>query len=182
MPHFGWLHSSTFGGKSASKAVLEQMGLLLAPLQLGFGTSMGAESAHAARTYLHHLPPFHILVKLDFKNALNTIRRDKMLEALMESIPELFSMSFPVTLCLLPCSFTRPPCNRLRGSNKMIPLLVCLTIHSLITHLKTEFRVFYFNDNTVGEAEAEVLQDSVHLMPGRPLRSASQLCRDGTDL
>ena len=56
---------------------------------------MGAEAAaHAARPYLHHLPLNYTLVKLDFKYAFNTIRRDKMLEATSESIPELFLYVF----------------------------------------------------------------------------------------
>ena len=56
---------------------------------------MGAEAAaHATRTYRHHLPLDHTIVKLDFKNAFNTIRQDKMLEAAKKSILELFSYIF----------------------------------------------------------------------------------------
>ena len=55
--------------------------------------SLGAEAAaHVARTYLRHFPLDHILVNLDFKNAFNTIKRDKVLEAARESIPELFPL------------------------------------------------------------------------------------------
>ena len=109
--------------KVASTAVLEQMGLLLASLQLGFGMSMGAEAAaHAARTYLHHLPPDHILVKLDFKNAFNIIRRDKMLEAVRESRLELFPyviscLSSPSTLFL-----HKTTLQSAEGSNRAISL------------------------------------------------------------
>ena len=39
------------------------------------------------------------------------------------------------------------------------PLLFCLTIHPLITHLKSEFKVCYLDDDTISGAEAEVLQD-----------------------
>lgn len=82
--------------------------------------SLGAEAAaHVARTYLHHFPPDHILVNLDFKNAFNTIKRDEVLEAARESIPELFPLkSSLVTPYLPPFSFTRRPCNRLRGSGR----------------------------------------------------------------
>ena len=105
--HCGWFTLRRFEAKVASRAVWERKGLFLAPLQLGFGTSMGAEAAaHAARTYLHHLPLNHTLVKLDFKNAFNTIRRDKMLEAARESRPELFPYVFS---CLLLTFYPFPP-------------------------------------------------------------------------
>ena len=63
---------------------MKKMGLLLSAVQLGFGTPLGAEAAaHAVWLY-------SVLVKLDFKNAFNSIRRDKMLEAVKQHIPELF--------------------------------------------------------------------------------------------
>ena len=152
-----------FEAKVASRAVRERMGLLLAPLQLGFGTSMGTEAAaYAARTYLNHLPLDHTLVKLDFKNAFNTIRRDKMLEAARESIPELFPFVFscyfsPSTLFLH--KTTLQSAEGVQQGDPLGPLLFCLTIHPLITHLKSEFRVFYLDDGTIRGAEAEVLQE-----------------------
>ena len=48
-------------------------------------------AVHAIRQYLHQLPSDHAMVKLDFKNAFNTLRRDSMLEALSNNIPELFA-------------------------------------------------------------------------------------------
>ena len=55
--------------KVASRSVMERMGQYLAPLQLGYGTPLGAEAAvHASRSYLHLLPSDHVLLKLDFRN------------------------------------------------------------------------------------------------------------------
>ena len=147
----------------ASRAVLERMGSLLAPLQLGFGTSLGAEAAvHSARVYLHHLLPDHVLLKLDFRNAFNSIRRDKVLEAARESIPELFHYVFscysaPSTLFLH--GTTLQSAEGVQQGDPLGPLLFCLTIHPLITPLKSEFRVFYLDDGTIGGAEEEVLRD-----------------------
>ncbi len=77
--------------KMAGNAVMQRMGSLLAPLQLGYGTPLGAEAAaHSARVYLEDLPDDNVLFKLDFKNAFNSIRRDKMLEAAREAVPEMF--------------------------------------------------------------------------------------------
>ena len=65
-------------------------GALLAPRQLGYGTPHGAEAAvHAARLFLDNLQPNEVILKLDFKNAFNTIRRDKMLKAVRSLAPDL---------------------------------------------------------------------------------------------
>ena len=48
---------------------------LLVPLQLGFGTSCGAEAAaYSSHLYLHNMPSTNLFLKLDFKNALNSLR------------------------------------------------------------------------------------------------------------
>ena len=39
---------------------------------------------HASRMFLNNLKPSDAIVKLDFSNAFNSIRRDKMLEAVQE--------------------------------------------------------------------------------------------------
>ena len=60
---------------------------LLAPRQLGYG---GAEAAvHAARIHLGQLQDDHALVKLDFRNAFNSVHRDKMLEAVEGLVPSI---------------------------------------------------------------------------------------------
>lgn len=68
--------------KVAGDMVIDDMSKLLAPRQLGYGISGGAEAAvHATQLYLNNLESGQVLVKLDFQNAFNSIRRDKMLEA-----------------------------------------------------------------------------------------------------
>ena len=39
------------------------------------------------------------------------------------------------------------------------PLLFCLVIQPLILQLKSEFRLFYLDDGTIGGSEPEVLED-----------------------
>ena len=79
--------------KCAGARVMEVMGDLLAPFQLGYGTLLGAEAAvHSARTYLHNLQPGHLILKLDFKNAFNTIRHDKMLLTVKERVPDSYPL------------------------------------------------------------------------------------------
>ena len=81
--------------KVASGAVRAEMSALLAPTQLGFGVREGVEAAiHAARQYLHLLPQDYAIIKLDFRNAFNSVRRDKMLSAVLDLAPELYQFVY----------------------------------------------------------------------------------------
>ena len=67
----------------AGNKVMKEMGVLLAPRQLGFGVKGGAGAAvHAVRLYLQDPDPRKAVLKLDFKNAFITIHRDWMLKAI----------------------------------------------------------------------------------------------------
>ena len=80
--------------KCANKYVTEKLAAQLAPIQLGIGIPGGAEAAvHALRRYAEDLPNDHIIVKLDFTNAFNTLRRDEMLEAIWREVPEIYNFA-----------------------------------------------------------------------------------------
>ena len=60
--------------KCANKYATAKLASHFAPIQLGIGTPGGAEAAiHAVRRYAENLPKDYIIVKLDFKNAFNTL-------------------------------------------------------------------------------------------------------------
>ena len=65
---------------------------LLVPCQLGLGTPRGAEILiHSVRDYLdgvNHSPGQEI-IKIDYRNAFNSIRRDHILCCVSDTIPEL---------------------------------------------------------------------------------------------
>ena len=77
--------------KTACKAVTVKMAERFLPVQLGFGVPRATESAvHAARQYLSKLQPGYGLLKLDFSNAFNSIRRDVMFATVLREMPELY--------------------------------------------------------------------------------------------
>ena len=81
--------------KCAGNHVMKAMGTLVAPHQLGYGVPLGAEAAvHAARIFLHNLQPGQLIMKLDFRNAFNSLRRDKMVTLVEELVPELLPWYF----------------------------------------------------------------------------------------
>jgi len=46
---------------------------------------------HSARRYLDSLPPGHIVVKLDFSNAFNSLNRSDMLYAVADRMLEIYA-------------------------------------------------------------------------------------------
>jgi len=63
---------------------------LLAPRQLGFGVPGGVEAAvRAARRYLDNMQQGQLFLKIDFRNAFNTLCRDAILEVIAKHFPEL---------------------------------------------------------------------------------------------
>ena len=68
----------------------EKLAPFLSPLQVVVGVKGGMEAAvHAARLFLDkQLEEGKALLKVDFKNAFNSLRRDSILKAVNASIPE----------------------------------------------------------------------------------------------
>jgi len=66
----------------------------LAPSQLGFGIAGEAEAAvRAVRRYIDNMMPRYVFVKINFKNAFNTLKRDSILEAVAKYFPELLAFA-----------------------------------------------------------------------------------------
>ena len=154
-------------GKCACAFLSEDMSSFLSPLQVGFGTSMGAEAAvHAGRAYLSKLDEGQLLLKLDFCNAFNCIRRDKMLLATLDKAPRLFPLAFSAyrdPSLLFFGSHTIKSSEGVQQGDPLGPLLFCLTIHDLIVNLKSEFKVFYLDDGTLGGSVEEVKSNFLYL-------------------
>jgi len=143
--------------KLAGHKIMEEMGELLAPRQLGYGVRGGAESAvHAARLYLQDLDPSKAILKLDFKNAFNSIHRDKVLAAVLEHAHSLYPFLHSV--------YSSPSSlfwgDRILQSSEGVqqgdplgPLMFCLCIHHMVSELQSELSFFYLDDGTLGGSE-----------------------------
>ena len=74
--------------KCANKYPTANLASHFAPIQLGVGMPGGAEAAiHSVRRYIENLPKDYIIVRLDFKNAFKTLKRNTMLEAIRRELP-----------------------------------------------------------------------------------------------
>ena len=149
--------------KIAGRKVMEDVTDLLAPRQLGYGVSGGAEAAvHAAKVYITNLRPEDVLVKLDFRNAFNSIRRDKMLEAVQTLAPEIYPFVHSVyssESTLLWGDKSIQSSEGVQQGDPLGPLLFCLAIHHHGTQLSSEFCVMYLDDITLGGSPEAVQHD-----------------------
>ena len=139
------------------------MSALLAPTQLGFGVRGGVEAAiHAARQYLHLLPPDYAIIKLDFRNAFYSVCRDKMLSAVLDLAPELYQFVYS--------AYSAPSSlywgdkillsqERIQQGNPLGPLLFCLVIFRIQSRLVSQLRLLYLDDITLGGSLAQIEHD-----------------------
>ncbi len=74
--------------KLACSSVIEELGPLLRPKQMGFGTQCGTEAiVHSVRQFMS--ADKGVLLKLDYANAFNSVFRSRILEAADEHVPSL---------------------------------------------------------------------------------------------
>ena len=159
--------------KCLGKSVFEEMGSMLFPLQVGYGTRLGAEGAvHATRTYLAQLHPRNLMLKLDFQNAFNSIRRDVILKEVLVKAPKVYPLAYSAyrfPSFLFYGNGTILSAEGVQQGDPLGPLLFCLGIHDLISSLQSQFRVFYLDDRTLGGTLDEVSADLALIESQAPL-------------
>ena len=140
--------------KIACSHVIEDVGKYLFPIQLGVGVKQGCEAVvHATRSHLSiNIGKIKILLKIDFRNAFNSIERDVMLSEVKQTIPSLYPYLWQ---CYRNSSLLFFGENTIlsqigaQQGDPLGPLLFSLTIHKLIQNLKSELNVWYLDDGTV---------------------------------
>jgi len=138
---------------------------LLAPRQLGFGVSGGAEAAvRAARRFLDNMQPGKLFITIDFRNAFNTLRRDAILEAIEKHFPELLPYTTSTMGSSSDIQFGELVISSEEGAQQgdpLGPLYFCLVFKELVESLESELVLGYLDD--VGNSTEIVLQDFILL-------------------
>ena len=149
-------------GKVACRLLSLRASTLLAPRQLGFGVPGGAEAAvHATRRYLQNLPPGHVILKIDFSNAFNSVRRDVILEAVKQHLPELLPYASSCYAAPSSLKFGEHSLSSETGAQQgdpLGPLYFCLAVKELLASMKSELTIGYLDDFSLGD-EAEIVAD-----------------------
>ena len=108
------------------------------------------------------------MVKVDFGDAFNSIRRDRVLRAVEEYIPSLLpfahlSYSSPSVLMWYDTQILSA--EGIQQGDPLGPKLYCLCIHKLVYALSSEFNIFYLDDGTIGgkvkdlQADLRLIED-----------------------
>ena len=133
------------------------------PKQLGYGIPRGCEAAaHAARCFLMNMFPGELLLKLDFTNAFNSLRCDKILLSVKEHAPDLFHFvesAYKRTSSLFYGKYVIESAEGVQQGDPLGPLLLCLSIHRIVSSLKSSFAMVYLDDGTIGGSWQDVLSD-----------------------
>ncbi|XP_055329609.1 uncharacterized protein LOC129582190 [Paramacrobiotus metropolitanus] len=154
----------------AAKIVTKRCGKkaneLFTPTQVGCGTRGGAEAAvHAVRSFIHEEHDgLRVLFKIDYRNAFNTVRRDIMLQSVLEHFPEYypFVLSAYGAPSVLSCCGSDEDLSSATGiqqGDPMGPLLYCLVSLLLCISLLSKLRVFFLDDGALGGTVDEVADD-----------------------
>ncbi|PGH37981.1 MAG: hypothetical protein CRN43_17955, partial [Candidatus Nephrothrix sp. EaCA] len=149
--------------KCANGYALCRLGTFFVPLQVGIGTPAGGEAAvHAARNFVATMPENHVFVKLDFANAFNTLRRDVMLRAVHDTIPELYAFVYQAYSEESILQFGRFVVRSQMGPQQgdpLGPMLFCLPLQPTLRSLKSHFKLGYLDDISLGGHVDDVRKD-----------------------
>ena len=136
----------------------------LCPRQLGFATRGGAEIAiHSTRTFLAENNRA-MMLKIDFKNAFNSHRRDTMLRQVHERFPEIYPMVSQSYQEPTPISFGNAVIQSRTGCQQgdvFSPLLFCLVVHSTLESLQSEVTLGYLDDFALMDENPQTIVDDV---------------------
>ena len=140
--------------KCANAYAIKRLESHLSPLQLGVGVKGGAEAAiHSARRFLQSMSPGNFMIKLDFSNAFNSLRRDSMLEAVLREIPEIYnfcSLSYAENSILFFHDFEISSEEGPQQGDPLGPLLFALALHPFLESLSSSIVLGYLDDITLG--------------------------------
>ena len=133
------------------------------PRQLGVGTSGGCEAAvHASRRYLENMPRDKIMVKLDFSNAFNSLRRLDMIQAVKDRLPDLYPYvysAYAVPSNLYYGHFTLLSNEGPQQGDPIGPLLFSNAIHPMLDSMESELTIGYLDDLTLADTQLVVERD-----------------------
>ena len=145
------------------------------PIQLGVGTRQGCEAAvHAAREFTSKAKEASepsALVKVDVRNAFNSIRRDTMLTAVRDRCPEVYPLAFQAYCAPTPLHIgdhaISSRCGVQQG-DPLGPLCFSLAVDECARSLRSTLNIWYLDDATLAGPIELVADDLARLQSRLP--------------
>ena len=163
---------------AGSKALSEQQNFF-GNVQVRCGTKRGAEiAAHSFRNLIERddNPKCTVLLKLDFKNAFNSLNRETMLNHVFSNRPELYNYTH--------CAYGKPSYlfygssvimsedGTQQGDPEAPPLFV-ETIHTLVKQLESKINIWYLDDGNLADDYKVVLRDLKNILKSEQIYGLS---------
>ena len=161
--------------KVASRPVIQALASQLAPIQLGVGVQGGCEAAaHAIRSVTQRVSSprptgdGRILVKLDMKNAFNSIRRDHLLDVCHTRIPSLYPLAhlaYSTPSLLLASNELIESASGVQQGDPLGPLLFALAVDDIARSATSPLNIWYLDDASLGGPLDVVVKDLERMIP-----------------
>ena len=151
--------------KCANQAVMNNISQKLLPRQLGVGVKGGLKAAiHSTRRFLslNKDSSSRIAIKLDFRNAFNSVRRDTMLSMVAKVAPSIYNFCKNVYSFQPILDYHNKEIRSATGMQQGDPLgslLFCITIQPILERLCSELIIGYLDDITLGGDVKSVSDD-----------------------
>ena len=151
--------------KFANQHVLTKLTDFFSPIQLRVGTQGGAEACSCSHdmSLCKILNDNKIIIKFDFTNAFNTLRRNRILESVASVLPELYNFTYSSYVGHSILQFGE---HRITSDEKAVQqgdflgsLEFCITLHLPLKRLSSELIVSYLDDVTIGGDINSVIDD-----------------------
>ena len=159
--------------KCANSHVIEQRSRALQPRQVGVGVAGGAEAAvHTMRRHINQLPPGHAIIKLDFSNAFNSIRRDLILDTVARNMPELYRFTLATYSCEPSLTFGDQAIPSREGSQQGDPLSgleFCESIQPVINKLDSDLEIGFMDDLSLSSDLPTLAKDVKTIIDSEPV-------------
>lgn len=135
---------------------------ILQPIQLGFGSKGGCEAAvHSLRNFIN-LDSGEVILKVDVKNAFNSVSRGSILNEIQNSIPETFHylrQCYGLESKLVYGNHLIYSSTGCQQGDPLGPAIFGLAIHPIISTLNSKLNMWYLDDGTLGGSANTVLKD-----------------------
>ncbi|XP_055339287.1 uncharacterized protein LOC129588896 [Paramacrobiotus metropolitanus] len=157
--------------KIVCSKVAERAVAVLSPGQVGFNVRGGAEAiVHGTRQFINENPEItKAIVKVDFRNAFNTVSREVVLDAVKSHFPEYFAFfqsAYGHHSSLFIGEHVMSSESGLQQGDPLGPLLFCLALQAVILTLNTELNAWYLDDGTLGGLPESVQENFARVIEG----------------
>ena len=132
--------------------------------QFGCGTSRGAETAaHVFRNLIENEQnPENVILKMDFKNAFNSLKRDKILDTVFRKRRQVYNYTHSAYSESSHLFFGEKVIQSQEGCQQGDPegpALFSDTIQDLVNQMVSQYNVWYLDDGNLSDDYRTVLED-----------------------